>query len=447
MSSKTLTLRWYCPGNGTKSITRPPCAERKRQLEKAGRGGDTNMLAYNCADCQGPKKMEIPENISVDSKRPAGHEKSTTSGDGKARAPSYPPAPPKTGDTPDARHGRQARGVVPACSIPPNPTQKGGRAAAHEPPQDRAKGGQPSLKTGVTSAHQNHSPQASGPACVSTDTQGGAAQNRSKGAGKARPAPPKTRCLPGPGAAGAAPGNPKAKPGADPAPIPGGPGPEKEKLRRQGEPGRSTRPADVPTGPGVHGSGEQRSEGGANPPRSHTPSPQPPRGADPESIPGEASRGVSILEEPMADTPKCKHHPERPAVIRKDGQSMGVCRECLSGQASKAREKRKALAAARKAEAKLKPPPEPAFSPVLRESAPGPVETALSELLSQKAAELARALGGQQRAEITAAGWQVLALLEALQLTDRLPVPFTEPLKYPPEIKSASEFRDQGTWT
>ena len=219
-ASKTLTLRWYCPGNGTKSITRPPCEERKRQLEKAGRGGDTNMLAYNCAGCQGPKKLEIPENISVDSKRPAGHEKSTTSGNGKARASSYPPAPPKTGDTPDARHGRQARGVVPACSIPPKLTPKGGRAAAHEPPQDRAKGGQPSLKSGVTSARQNHSPQASGPACVSTDTQGGAAQNRSKGAGKARPAPPKTRCLPGPGAAGAAPGNPKAKPGADPVPCP-----------------------------------------------------------------------------------------------------------------------------------------------------------------------------------------------------------------------------------
>ena len=56
MSSKTLTLRWYCPGNGTKSINRPPCEERKRQLEKAGRGGDTNMLAYNCADCQGAQK-------------------------------------------------------------------------------------------------------------------------------------------------------------------------------------------------------------------------------------------------------------------------------------------------------------------------------------------------------------------------------------------------------
>ena len=323
-ASKTLTLRWYCPGNGTKSITRPPCVERKRQLEKAGRGGDTNMLAYNCAGCQGPKKLEIPESISMDSTRPAGHEKSTTSGNGKARASSYPPAPPKTGDTPDARHGRQARGVVPACSIPPN-TPKGDVPGA-----------------------ARHETQAK------------------------------------PGAESAVPGNPK---------------------------------------------------------------PPPPRGADPESITGEASRGVSILEEPMADTPKCKHHPERPAVIRKDGQSMGVCRECLSGQASKAREKRKALAAARKAEAKLKPPPEPEFSPVLRESAPGPVETALSELLSQKAAELARALGSQQRAEITAAGWQVLALLEALQLTDRLPVPFTEPLKYPPEIKSASEFRDQGTWT
>ena len=402
-ASKTLTLRWYCPGNGTKSITRPPCAERKRQLEKAGRGGDTNMLAYNCAGCQGPKKLEIPESISVDSKRPAGHEKSTASGNGKARASSYPPAPPKTGDTPDARHGRQARGVVPACSIPPNPTQKGGRAAAHEPPQDRAKGGQPSLKTGVTSARQNHSPQASGPACVSTDTQGGAAQNRSKGAGKARPAPPKTRCLPGPGAAGAAPGNPKAKPGADPVPIPDA----------SNDVEKST-------------------------------SPPPPRGADPGMSPGEASRGVSSLEEPMADTPKCKHHPERPAVLDKNRKSTGLCPECTRQRAAKA--------AATKKPPEPKParatqPPETQFSPVLRSSEPGPVETALGELLSQKAAELARALGSQQRAEITAAGWQVLALLEALQLTDRLPVPFTEPLKYPPEIKSASEFRDQGTWT
>ena len=43
----------------------------------------------------------------------------------------------------------------------------------------------------------------------------------------------------------------------------------------------------------------------------------------------------------MSETPKCKNHPTRNTVLRKDGKSTGVCKECLDDRAEKMRTGRK----------------------------------------------------------------------------------------------------------
>ena len=52
---------------------------------------------------------------------------------------------------------------------------------------------------------------------------------------------------------------------------------------------------------------------------------------------------------------RCKNHPERPAVIRTDGISRGLCRECLTSMMKKAQKARAAGQAAPKADRAARP--------------------------------------------------------------------------------------------
>ena len=47
--------------------------------------------------------------------------------------------------------------------------------------------------------------------------------------------------------------------------------------------------------------------------------------------------------------PRCKHHPDRPAKIRKDGRSSGLCAECIKAATARALEARREKALAAKA--------------------------------------------------------------------------------------------------
>ena len=96
--------------------------------------------------------------------------------------------------------------------------------------------------------------------------------------------------------------------------------------------------------------------------------------------------GPVEVREMEGGEPRCKYHPERPAVLRKDGRSTGRCQECLREQTRAARAHRKPRRS--KQERRALPP----VGRVLRPWAERVREQLDGEGVRQAAAELLAAL-------------------------------------------------------